>query len=60
MAEFMWIHLSLYLDFSRAYPQTGLTCWSKENSGYEPYNIHSRKKKVNSYPKLLIGQKNSS
>ena len=23
------------LEFSRAYPQNWLTCWSKENSGYD-------------------------
>ena len=34
-AEFMWIHVNLYLDFSRAYHQKWLTCCSKENSGYD-------------------------
>ena len=29
------VHVNLYLDFSRAYPQKWLTCWKKENSGYE-------------------------
>ena len=28
------IHVNLYLDFSRAYPQKWLTCWRKKNSGY--------------------------
>ena len=31
----MWIHVNLYLEFRRAYPQKWLTCWSKENSGYD-------------------------
>ena len=36
VAEFMWIHLSLNLDFSRAYPaQKWVTCWSKDNSVYD-------------------------
>ena len=26
------VHVNLYLDFSRAYPQKWLTCWKKENS----------------------------
>ena len=29
------VHVNLYLDFSRAYPQKWLTCWSKETSGYD-------------------------
>ena len=29
------VHVNLYLDFSRAYPQKWWTCWKKENSGYE-------------------------
>ena len=29
------VHVNLHLDFSMAYPQKWLTCWKKENSGYE-------------------------
>ena len=29
------VHVKLYLDFSMAYPQKGLTCWRKKISGYD-------------------------
>ena len=43
------VHVNLYLDFSRAYPQKWLTCWSKKNWGYNGMIFaQCRKVKVNS------------
>ena len=42
------VHVNLYLDFSRAYPQKWLTWWRKKKSGYNTltklfYTVHSSK-----------------
>ena len=40
------VHVNLYLNFGRAYPQKWLTCWKKENSGSDGIIFAVRKWKL--------------
>ena len=48
------VHVNLYLDFSRAYPQKVIYLLKEEKFGLWRNNIPCRKVKVNCYPKLVV------